>query len=193
MTDTQDRRQLIVAASAKLFASKGIRSTTVREIADGAGILSGSLYHYFVSKEEIAKEILMGFLEALTARYAAVLDAGLGPAEALRAVVLTSLQLAKERPDATAIYQNELQYLRESPRFREVQLTAAHAQRVWIEVIERGVQAGVFRADIDPRLFHRLIRDAVWLSGRGHRGYGDASVEQLADAISSVFLDGYKS
>jgi TetR/AcrR family transcriptional regulator, cholesterol catabolism regulator len=191
MTDTLDRRQLIVAASAKLFASKGVSSTTVREIADGAGILSGSLYHYFESKEGIVEEILMGFLEALSFRYAAVLDADLDPARALRAVVLTSLQLAKEQPDATTIYQNELQYLRESPRFREVQATAARAQRVWIEVIERGVQSGAFRADIDPRLFHRLIRDAVWLSVRGHRGYGDYGTEELADAICSVFLDGY--
>ena len=191
MTDAQDRRQLIVSASAKLFASKGIRSTTVREIADGAGILSGSLYHYFESKEDIVQEILAGFLEALSSRYAAVLDADLDPAEALHAVVLTSLQLAKEQPDATTLYQNELQYLRESERFKQVQSTAARAQHVWIEIIERGVQSGVFRADIDPRLFHRLIRDAVWLSGRGHRGHGDYGTEQLADAIFSVFLNGY--
>ena len=191
MTDGQDRRQLIVAASVQLFASKGIKSTTVREIAEGAGILSGSLYHYFDSKEAIAQEILMGFLEALSSRYAAVLDADLDPAQALRGVVLASLQLAIEQPDATTLYQNELQYLRESPRFKEVQSTAARAQRAWIEVIERGVECGIFRSDIDPRLFHRLIRDAVWLSGRGHRGYGEYGTEQLADAICSVFLEGY--
>jgi AcrR family transcriptional regulator len=191
MPDTQDRRELIVAASAELFARKGIRSTTVREIADAAGILSGSLYHHFASKDDIVQEILLGFLDALTSRYAAVLDAGLDPAQALRALVLTSLQLAKERPDATALYQNELRYLRESQGFKEVEAGAAQVQRVWLDVIERGVAAGDFRADIDPRLFHRLIRDAVWLSGRGHRGDGGYSTEQLADAISAVFLDGY--
>jgi len=191
MPDTQDRRELIVAASAELFARKGIRSTTVREIADAAGILSGSLYHHFASKDDIVQEILLGFLDALTSRYAAVLDAGMDPAQALRALVLTSLQLAKERPDATALYQNELRYLRESQLFKEVEAGAVQVQRVWLDVIERGVAAGDFRADIDPRLFHRLIRDAVWLSGRGRHGDGGYSAEQLADAISAIFLDGY--
>jgi TetR/AcrR family transcriptional regulator, cholesterol catabolism regulator len=191
MTDPQDRREQILVMSAELFARKGIRSTTVREIADAVGILSGSLYHYFDSKDDIVREILLGFLGSLTSRYAAVLDADLDPAQALRAVILTSLQLAKEQPDATALYQNELQYLRESPSFKEVQSTAAAAQRVWLDIIERGVAAGVFRADIDPRLFHRLIRDAVWLSGRGHRGDGGYNTGQLADAIAAIFLDGY--
>jgi hypothetical protein len=40
-------------------------------------------------------------------------------------------------------------------------------QRVWLGVIERGVADGSFRDDIAPRVFHRLIRNAVWLSGRG--------------------------
>jgi AcrR family transcriptional regulator len=191
MTDPQDRREQIVAVSAELFARKGIRSTTVREIADAVGILSGSLYHYFDSKDEIVKEILLGFLGSLRSRYAAVLDADLDPAQTLRAVVLTSLQLATEQPDATALYQNELQYLRESPRFKEIRSTAADVQRVWLEIIERGVAKGVFRADIDPRLFHRLIRDAVWLSGRGRRGDGGYDTGQLAEAISVIFLDGY--
>jgi AcrR family transcriptional regulator len=190
-TDPQDRRELIMSASAELFARKGIRSTTVREIADAVGLLSGSLYHYFASKDEIVQEILLGFLDSLGSRYAAVLGADLDPAQALRGVVLTSLQAARERPDATALYQNELQYLRESQKFKKVHVAAAEAQRVWLEIIERGVTAGVFRADIDPRLFHRLIRDAVWLSGRGHRGDGGYDTEQLADAISSIFLDGY--
>lgn len=191
MPDPQDRREHIVATSAQLFARKGIRSTTVREIADAVGILSGSLYHYFESKDDIVRAILLGFLESLRSRYSAVLDADLDPAQALSAVVLTSLQLAKEHPDATALYQNEIQYLRESQRFKEVQSTAAEAQRVWLEIIEKGVAAGVFRADIDPRLFHRLIRDAVWLSGRGQRGDGGYDTEQLAEAISAIFLDGY--
>src|SRR5262249_57938903 len=46
-----ERREEILAIAAKIFADKGYASTTVREIADAAGILSGSLYHHFDSKE----------------------------------------------------------------------------------------------------------------------------------------------
>jgi TetR/AcrR family transcriptional regulator, cholesterol catabolism regulator len=191
MTEPLDRRELIVATAAEMFARKGVRSTTVREIADAVGILSGSLYHYFTSKDEIVREILMHFLDAIRARNAEVLARGQGAAESLREIVLSSLQLAREMPDATAIYQNELQYLRESPLFKDVQEAAADVQRAWLGIIERGVADGAFRDDIPPRVFHRLIRDAVWLSGRSQRSDGGYSTEQLADAITSIFLHGF--
>lgn len=191
MTEPQDRRELIVATAAEMFARKGIRSTTVREIGDAVGVLSGSLYHYFASKDEIVKEILTGFLDAILARYKEVMAQDHDAARTLREVVLASLQVAKQQPDATAIYQNELRYLRESPQYKEVQVGAADVQRVWLGVIERGVADGSFRSDISPRIFHRLIRDAVWLSGRGQHPDAGYSIEQLADAITSIFLEGF--
>jgi AcrR family transcriptional regulator len=191
MTEPRDRRELIISTAAEMFARKGIRSTTVREIADVVGMLSGSLYHHFSSKDEIVKEILMGFLNTIRAEYDEVLARGLGAAETLREVVLVSLQVARRQPDATAIYQNELRYLRESPQYSGVQAAAADVQRVWLGVIEKGVADGAFRDDIAPRVFHRLIRDAVWRSGRGQHADAGYSTEELADAITSVFLDGF--
>jgi AcrR family transcriptional regulator len=193
MTEPHDRRALIVATAAEMFARKGIRSTTVREIADSVGVLSGSLYHYFSSKDEIVKEILTGFLDVILVRYKEVLEQGQDAAQTLREIVLTSLQVAKQQPDATAIYQNELRYLRESPQYKDVQVAAADVQRVWLGIIERGVADGIFRADISPRIFHRLIRDAVWLSGRGQHPDAGYSTERLADAITSIFLEGFSA
>ena len=193
MTEPQDRRELIVATAAEMFARKGIRSTTVREIADAVGVLSGSLYHYFSSKDEIVKEILAGFLDAIRAKYDEVLSRDLDSPQALHEVVLASLQVAKQQPDATAIYQNELRYLRETPQYKAIQTGAADVQRVWFGIIERGVADGSFRTDISPRIFHRLIRDAVWLSGRGQHPDAGYSTEQLADAITSIFLEGFSA
>ena len=63
------RRDEILAHAAKLFSERGIAATTVRDIADEVGILSGSLYHYFDSKDAIANEIVVRFLEDLNVRY----------------------------------------------------------------------------------------------------------------------------
>ena len=51
-----------------MFAERGLRATTVRDIADSAGILSGSLYHHFKSKEQMVEEVLRGFLDWLFER-----------------------------------------------------------------------------------------------------------------------------
>jgi AcrR family transcriptional regulator len=64
-----ERRAHLVVLAGELFAQKGYRATTVREIADAAGILSGSLYHHFDSKESIGDEILSSFINEVLADY----------------------------------------------------------------------------------------------------------------------------
>ena len=63
------RRSEIVAIAAELFAARGYADTTVREIADAAGILSGSLYHHFDSKESMVEALLRDFLDRIGPQY----------------------------------------------------------------------------------------------------------------------------
>jgi TetR/AcrR family transcriptional regulator, cholesterol catabolism regulator len=191
MAEVQDRRELILSTAAEMVARKGLRATTVRAIADAVGVFSGSLYHHFPSKHAIVDEVLTRYLEAIRARYAVVLASGKDPAACLHDLVVTSLEIAEEHPHATAIYQNEAQYLRETPGFGGVQSAAADIQQTWLRVIEAGVADGAFRADIPSWVFYRLIRDAVWLSIRWHRPDGPYSTHQLADDVTSLFLHGF--
>jgi TetR/AcrR family transcriptional regulator, cholesterol catabolism regulator len=191
MAEVQDRRELILSTAAEMVARKGLRATTVRAIADAVGVFSGSLYHHFPSKHAIVDEVLTRYLDAIRARYAVVLASGKDPAACLHDLVVTSLEIAEEHPHATAIYQNEAQYLRETPGFEGIQSAAADIQKTWLRVIEAGVADGAFRADIPSWVFYRLIRDAVWLSIRWHRPDGPYSTHQLADDVTSLFLHGF--
>src|ERR1700677_1785462 len=186
--EAPDRRGLILTSAAELFARKGIGATTVREIADAVGVLSGSLYHHFESKDAIVEEILSGCLDTIQERYAQVLDSGKAPADCLHDLVLCSLEVVSEQPYATAIYQNELHYLREQQRFGSVLAGAAGIQYTWLRVIEKGVADGAFRDDIVPRASHPLIRNAVLPSVRWP--YPD-QIGRLAGDIITIFLHGF--
>ena len=66
---TDERRREIAAAAGALFAEQGVRATTVRHIAVRVGVLSGSLYHHFKTKNDIVHEIMRAYGEDLVARY----------------------------------------------------------------------------------------------------------------------------
>jgi AcrR family transcriptional regulator len=191
MAEAPSRRAFILARAGDMFARKGIASTTVREIADAVGVLSGSLYHHFESKDAIVDEIISDYLDTIRSRYADVLARQRSATQTVHDLVLTSLQVTVENPQATAIYQNESHYLRQQPRLSHVQSAASEVQRTWLQVIEAGVADGSFRDDIPPRVFYRLIRDAVWLSIRWHRPTAEYTTETLADDVTSVFLSGF--
>jgi TetR/AcrR family transcriptional regulator, cholesterol catabolism regulator len=191
VTETENRRASILRASAELFARQGVASTTVRQIAAEVGVLSGSLFHHFPSKDAIVAEIVTGHLQELRERYRAVLASDRAPRAQLEALISTSLRLAESSPDATVIYQNEIGQLRELPQYAVLKEDAAEVQQAWLTVLEAGRADGSFRTEIDPKVLYRFLRDAMWLSMRWWRTDGSYTVDQLATDCASIFLDGY--
>src|SRR5690606_27667459 len=97
------RRTVILDNAARLFAEQGIGGTSVREISASVGMLSGSLYHHFASKDEMVEEILTEFLEELQGRYRSVTDSGTEPREALNQLIRITLEIIRDFPYATQI------------------------------------------------------------------------------------------
>ena len=56
-------RRAVLDAALHLFSHQGYRATTVREIADGAGLSTGNLYHHFPDKEALFLALINEYLE----------------------------------------------------------------------------------------------------------------------------------
>ncbi|TFG66880.1 MAG: TetR/AcrR family transcriptional regulator [Gemmatimonadales bacterium] len=64
-TDTKDR---ILEVAARLFAEQGYHATGVAGILRDGGVKSGSLYHFFSSKEDLLVAVMQRHLELLQPR-----------------------------------------------------------------------------------------------------------------------------
>lgn len=51
-------RERVLLEAARLFRHHGYAATTLREVADAAGVKAGSIYYHFESKEQILGEVL---------------------------------------------------------------------------------------------------------------------------------------
>ena len=128
--------------AAGLFAERGYKNTTVRDIADAAGILSGSLYHHFDSKETMADEILRTFLDELFRDYRAIVERENDPRRAFEQLVDASFQAIDRNHAAIALYQNEARQLRQSPRFAYLDDTDREFREIWLGTLEKGTPPG---------------------------------------------------
>ena len=183
------RRADVVQLAGELFAQKGYRATTVREIADAAGILSGSLYHHFDSKESIGDEILSGFINDVLTNYRAAVAEATDPRAALEQIVrTTSLTLARHRAALTML-QNDWNHFASQPRFTYLPKALREIERIWITQLEAGKQAGLFRADLDPKLTYRLLQDVLWIPAQWRRTHGYSS-DQVIDGFLRMLFDG---
>ena len=183
------RRADMVAIAAELFAQKGYRATTVREIADAAGILSGSLYHHFDSKESIGDEILSGFINEVLADYRGAVVEAADPRAALEQIVRSTSRTLSRHRAALTMLQNDWNHFASQPRFAYMPKALREIERIWIGQLDAGKQAGLFRADLDAKLTYRLLQDVLWIPAqwRRTRGY---STDQVIDGFLRILFDG---
>jgi AcrR family transcriptional regulator len=190
---TASRREELLAIAARLFAEKGFRNTTVRDIADAAGILSGSLYHHFDSKESMVDEILSTFQEELFGQYDAILAASdLDPLAKLEQAVLVSFEAIDKHHDEVAIFQNDAAYLLTFERFAYLGERNQQSREVWLTLLQNGIDAGVLRDDLDLELTYRFIRDTVWVAVSWYRPGGRRTHAEIAKQYLSILLEGIR-
>jgi AcrR family transcriptional regulator len=187
-----ERRDHLVKLAAEIFARKGFQATTVREIANEAGILSGSLYHHFDSKETIVDEVLSHFLHDLVGRYRAALEGGGDPRTTLSEMVRIGFGTLEPHRAAITVMQNDWSYLRSLPgdRFDYLVKAEDEVERMWVEQIKRGQAEGQLRPDVDPKLTYRMIRDTIWVAVRWFRPGGRLNTSSLAEHYITVLFDG---
>lgn len=73
MSKAEETRQRIVDSALSLFAEKGYDATTMRAIAQQAGVSTGSAYQYFTGKEHL----VLAFYERSQVEHAAAAEAAL--------------------------------------------------------------------------------------------------------------------
>jgi AcrR family transcriptional regulator len=84
--DAEARRRDILTSAEKLLAESGYAGLTMRAIAVGAGVSSGTLYQYFEGKEDVFVALMAGRLEELQATLDG-LDRDLGVRGVLREIL----------------------------------------------------------------------------------------------------------
>lgn len=104
----ESRREALLDAAAAMFAAKGFDGTSIRDIAGAVGMLPGSLYYHFKSKEEL----LLAVYRKGVARFEAAIDEALGrtvaePWQAIEAACAAHLSILLDGGDYARIVNPE--------------------------------------------------------------------------------------
>jgi AcrR family transcriptional regulator len=184
------RRDEILVIAGRLFARKGLTGATVRDIADEAGILSGSLYHHFGSKDEIIAELLGPYLRRTNARYREVIAVGDDAVATLRRLIALGIVTVAENPDVARIVHTEARAIRENEALSAVQTQRVAGRKLWVGVVRQGMRNGTIRADVNPDVVVRAMFDAVLSSTRWLPPDGRSTPQAVSDQLARLFLGG---
>jgi len=181
-----DVRHKVRDAAIALFAQKGVKGTTIKDIARAAGVSEGALYRHWPSKEDLAADLFAAEYTAMsrTLREAA----GTGPApERLRRVIGWAFQLVEEAPDrARFLLLSQHDALPLVPDGQETPVD------VICGIIGDGIAEGSIR-NADREALAHIVIGAIVMNVQSHvYGRQKTPLGDLADTIADALLNGLK-
>jgi AcrR family transcriptional regulator len=148
----------IIEVATQEFASKGLSGARIDEIAALTRTSKRMIYYYFGSKEGLYVRVLEEAYGRIRGIESGLQLDGLEPEVAMRVLVGFTFDYQLASPDFIRLVMNENmhkgEFLAQSKIIQQLNAPAINAVTA---VYERGVKAGVFRADIDPVDLHMSI------------------------------------
>lgn len=151
----ENRREALLDAAAAMFAGKGYDGTSIRDIAGAVGMLPGSLYYHFKSKEDL----LIAVYRKGVARFEAAIDEALGstegdPWQAIEAACAAHLSILLDGGDYARIVNPE--FVRSFP---PEMLPTLNAER---DRYERHFEKLIAALPLDPETDRWLFKVALF-------------------------------
>jgi AcrR family transcriptional regulator len=158
INDAEASRADILAAATKEFSEKGLSGARVDSIADRTKINKRMIYYYFGSKEGLYRAVLERCYGHIRMSESAVELDSLPPEEALRQHVRLTFDYHNMHPDFVRLVMNEnIHQAAHIGELASIRTRNRAVIKTLRGLLDRGTEAGLFRADVDPVELHMSI------------------------------------
>ena len=181
------RREAILRAAAKAFSDKGFSETRLSDIAEGAGIVTSTLYLYFDSKDEMLRAIAQDIREQFVAKLGPLLQTLTSEASIDYAAGIV-MDFAAENADTLKLW-NLSNGLRRV-RTYNIRLThgplSHHAMKVFPQLMEEGKMRQYdpeFLADYLIGFLRWMLENATLIKEEERARFHQTCVQLLCNAL----------
>jgi len=153
-TDHQDLRIQILDTAEEYFADSGYAATSIRRIADTAGVNPALVHYYFGSKKELLKMVMERVLEPVGR---AIADLHNDPEASPDKIASLLLSMAAEHPNVPRLMIREVLLPGGEMQAYFIKNMAPHLGGALPALLGREKSAGRLRTDVDPAISALLV------------------------------------
>ena len=184
-------RQRILDAAAAQFSSDGYNAR-LSDIADAAGIQTGSLYYHFDSRDDLVAEVLLLGIETSwrhVREAVAALPDGSTARDALAAAIRAHTLSVLEIGDYSSAQARIVGQVPAAVRERHM-IDQRRYGEYWNGLIEAAVASGELRDDLDPFVTRMLVLGALNWTAEWYQSGRSTTAPDVADQAVTIALDG---
>ena len=187
----QRRTAEIIDAAAHIFARRGFHGASTQDIADVLGVRQASLYYYFPSKEVALEMVCARGVEGFVEAAISVTEAPGTAAQKIAGLIASHLNPLRNRGDYVNVFLNERRHLPTESR-RRIGRHSRAIEKIFEDVLRAGIEAGEFRADLDPRLASLAILGMANAVATWYDKERGAPIERISKEFAALVLDGIR-
>jgi AcrR family transcriptional regulator len=178
-----EKQLQIIETAERLFADKGFDGTSVRDIADEAGINVAMISYYFGSKEKLMEAIFEARIGHVKMRVESLIkDNTLEPLQKVNMLVDEHIERVTDKECFFKIIVTEQLLKKNSSLLDAVRQLKIRNAEVVSELLKDGQKKGVFKKKIDVVLMLNTMVGTVWQTMMSREYYREFNkLEALSD------------
>ncbi len=195
-----DKRKLdIFTAALKLADKFGLRGITTKNLADEIGFREGALYKHIKSKSDIFVMILDISEKLLNEKFRQIKKEKFSPSRSLQEWFLFAIDYLEDFPGIYRIIFTDELYIDDPVLFKKFKAIIETLVKNFQKIIEKGIKAGEFRKDIDPKIaairYLGIIHTSFTLWSvfeERKKKYGEIALPILGEFLKTIERGGEK-
>lgn len=186
-----DTRETLLRLAARSFATQGYTATTMRNIAEQAGIEAASIYYHFSSKEELVDVVMEHGADSIVQHineHLAALPENANAEDRFKTALIGQMSALVKFGDYALAHGRLLTQLPDTVRDRQIKRRERH-QQLWAKLFDDLRTEGFLREDVDIALCRVFVLGCInsvqtWFNPR------KGSLEKVAEQLFTMFFEG---
>jgi AcrR family transcriptional regulator len=190
--ESSGTKERILRVAAELFYKNGFAATSVRQIAEAAGVGQSSLYHHLRSKDQILVQLHVAFIEKLLNDLQSTAATDSPSSDQLREIARVILATVESYQYEVTVFLREEHALPEEAR-KSIVAERDKVDAIIDAILQRGINRGDFRSDLHVRLVRLAILGMCNWSYQWFHPNGTISSAEIAAQFSDLCLTGLQA
>lgn len=177
------RRQQLADVATTLFSERGYHGTSMREIAEAAGIRAASLYSHIAAKEDLLYQVVASAADRFMTGVEDAIGSSDDSVEQLRLAMRAHVRVVAEDVRAARVFHHEWRALT-GERLEEVIELRDRYENLWDAIVGR------LPGKLPRKLARLLVLSAANWVYTWYDPEGSLSPDQVADGFTDLLLRG---
>ncbi|MBC8403291.1 MAG: TetR/AcrR family transcriptional regulator [Candidatus Marinimicrobia bacterium] len=194
MEKKASNKEIIFKEAARLFSEQGYERTSMRAIAEAAGVSKPAIYYYFPNKDALFEEMLAAAMEQVQETLEKIQKSSLGTAEKLTEIAVSRFAMYLEHPELSK-FLTDMAVWNIKKKIMLNFLKKHHGIHTIVNnIVAEGIETGLFRSEIDPNVAATMFLGGLNMYMVTHikTGAGEMTSAKAREFVTNI-IDGIRS